>query len=64
MKIKVIDVSKKIKKNIILDNINLEFNSGKVYGLVGKNGSGKTMLLRALSGSANAPLISLYTTPL
>lgn len=50
MKIKVIDVSKKIKKNIILDNINLEFNSGKVYGLVGKNGSGKTMLLRALSG--------------
>ena len=33
MKIKVIDVSKKIKKNIILDNINLEFNSGKVYGL-------------------------------
>lgn len=40
----------RIKENIILDNINLQLESGKVYAFVGKNGSGKTMLFRALSG--------------
>ncbi|CAM4121103.1 ABC transporter ATP-binding protein [Streptococcus penaeicida] len=34
----------------ILNNINLVFSNYHVYGLVGINGSGKTMLLRALSG--------------
>ena len=36
--------------NKILDNVNLTFESGHVYGLVGRNGSGKTMLLRAICG--------------
>lgn len=42
--------SKTIKNNKILDNVNLTFESGHVYGLVGRNGSGKTMLLRAICG--------------
>lgn len=50
MQIKIKDLSKKIKGNIILKDINLTFNSGNIYGIVGKNGSGKTMLLRAISG--------------
>lgn len=50
MKISVKDVSREMKSNIILDNINLEFKSGKIYGLCGHNGSGKTMLLRAIAG--------------
>ncbi|MDC7300689.1 ATP-binding cassette domain-containing protein [Agathobacter ruminis] len=41
---------KKIKGKTILDHISIEFESGKVYGIVGRNGSGKTMLFRALSG--------------
>lgn len=44
------NLSKTIKNNKILDNINLTFESGHVYGLVGRNGSGKTMLLRAICG--------------
>lgn len=44
------DVSKKIKGSVVLDHISMEFNSGKVYGLQGKNGSGKTMLMRAICG--------------
>lgn len=48
--IKVIDYSKEIKKATILDTINIEFTSGKIYGLKGKNGSGKTMLMRAICG--------------
>ena len=43
-------MTKKIKQDILLDNISLEFQGGKVYGLQGKNGSGKTMLMRAICG--------------
>lgn len=43
-------LSKKIKDHIILNNINITFESGNIYGIVGKNGCGKTMLLRAISG--------------
>ena len=50
MKIEVKNLSKKIKKRDILSNINITFESGKVYGIVGRNGSGKTMLFRAISG--------------
>ena len=50
MKISVKDVSREMKSNIILNNINLQFESGKIYGLCGHNGSGKTMLLRAIAG--------------
>ncbi len=44
------NVSKNIKGKKVLDNISAEFESGIIYGLVGRNGSGKTMLLRAISG--------------
>lgn len=50
MYIKITDVNKTIKKAPILRDINLEFTGGKVYGLRGKNGSGKTMFMRAICG--------------
>ncbi|MBO0424003.1 multidrug ABC transporter ATP-binding protein [Enterococcus plantarum] len=43
-------ISKKIKKYSVLKNVSLTFEEGHVYGLIGQNGSGKTMLLRAISG--------------
>lgn len=43
-------VGKVIKGKEILKDINLELESGVIYGFVGRNGSGKTMLFRALSG--------------
>lgn len=43
-------LSKVIKKQPILKNINLSLNKGHIYGFRGKNGSGKTMLFRALCG--------------
>jgi hypothetical protein len=49
-KIQVKNLSKEIKGKYILNNINLSFERGKIYGLYGRNGSGKTMLLRALAG--------------
>lgn len=49
MKLTVKNYTKKIKEKVILDNINLTLSSGKVYGFYGRNGSGKTMLFRAIS---------------
>lgn len=43
-------ISKSIKGQMILSDIDLQLESGKIYGFVGRNGSGKTMLFRALSG--------------
>lgn len=48
--IQVKNYTKTIKNNIILNDINLNFEKGKIYGLYGRNGSGKTMFLRALAG--------------
>lgn len=43
-------VCKKIHGKMILDHLNLELTGGKIYGFTGRNGSGKTMVFRALSG--------------
>lgn len=50
MNVKMENISKVIKKNIILRDINLNMIGGKIYGLIGTNGSGKTMLMRLLAG--------------
>lgn len=50
VKVKIENYSKIIKKAQILTDINLELESGRIYGFKGKNGSGKTMLMRAIAG--------------
>lgn len=50
MIIKVEHLAKKIKGSPILSDICLTMESGHIYGLQGANGSGKTMLMRALCG--------------
>lgn len=48
--IEIKGLSKKIKKNLIIDNVTLSFEKGKTYGFYGPNGSGKTMIFRAICG--------------
>lgn len=50
MYIQLQDVSKTIKGKNILKEVTLSLEKGKIYGFVGHNGSGKTMLFRALCG--------------
>jgi ABC-2 type transport system ATP-binding protein len=50
MYVELTNVSKKIKGVTVLNDINLRMESGKIYGFKGKNGSGKTMLMRAVAG--------------
>ena len=53
MIIRVENLSKKFKNNTILSDINLNFESGKIYGLYGRNGSGKSVFLKLLCGFYN-----------
>lgn len=48
--IEIKNVTKIIKHNTVIDNVSLTVNSGKITGLKGVNGSGKTMLMRLVSG--------------
>ena len=50
MNIKISHVSKTIKNNPVIKDISMELQSGAVYGFKGINGSGKTMLMRLISG--------------
>ena len=48
--IEVINLSKKFGNKQVLRNVNLCFEQGKVYGIVGENGAGKTTLFRCIAG--------------
>lgn len=43
-------ISKSFGKQAILDHISIDFEKGKVYGITGRNGSGKTVFLKILCG--------------
>lgn len=48
--IEVINVSKSFKYDTIIKNLSFSFYGGNIYGLVGSNGSGKTVFMKILSG--------------
>ena len=48
--IEVKNVGLKIKKDVILKEINVNFEKGKIHGIVGRNGCGKTMLMKCICG--------------
>ena len=50
MKIEIKELSKVLSGNKVVDNVNITMESGKVYGLCGYNGCGKTMLMRLIAG--------------
>ena len=50
MKLEIKNLSKKFGDSVVLNDINLTFNSGKIYGFIGRNGSGKSVLLKIICG--------------
>ena len=44
------NVTKKIGRNIVVDNASFTIKSNSITGLKGINGSGKTMIMRIISG--------------
>lgn len=43
-------LTKKFKEVTVLDDVNISFEEGKIHGLIGRNGSGKTMLMKCICG--------------
>ncbi len=50
MFLEVNNITKIIDKRIILDSVSLSMDKGNIYGIKGPNGSGKTMIMRAICG--------------
>lgn len=48
--VEIHSLNKELKKKTVLNQITASFEQGKIYGLYGRNGCGKTMLLRAIAG--------------
>lgn len=48
--VQIVDVNLAIKKTTILKDVSISFEKGKIHGLVGRNGSGKTMLMKCICG--------------
>lgn len=48
--IRVENVNLKIEKNTILNNVTMQVNKGEIVALIGRNGSGKTMLMKCICG--------------
>ncbi|MGM9917010.1 ATP-binding cassette domain-containing protein [Anaerotignum sp.] len=51
--IKIKNVTKRFKEVEVLKNISAEFEKGKIHGIVGRNGSGKSVLFKAICGFIN-----------
>lgn len=49
-KIELIHVTKKFGQELVLKEVNLTLEQGRVYGIVGNNGSGKTVLMKCICG--------------
>ena len=52
--IEIKNLTKRYGEAEVLSNINMKLESGKIYGLVGRNGSGKTMLMKHILGFVRA----------
>ena len=50
MILEIKNVSKKFDNSVVLQDVNLKLESGKIYGFVGRNGSGKSVLLKMICG--------------
>ena len=51
--IKLEHVSKQFSEEQVLKDVCFEFQEGKIYGIVGNNGSGKTVLMKCICGFLN-----------
>ncbi|EJO5348267.1 ATP-binding cassette domain-containing protein [Clostridium botulinum] len=61
--LKTKNLSKKYKKNFVVDSVNISIKRGDIYGFIGENGAGKTTFIRMITGlvSATSGKINLFS---
>ena len=48
--VEVVHLSKSFRQELVLRDITISFEAGKTYGIIGRNGSGKTVLMKCIVG--------------
>lgn len=61
--ITVSNVSLRYGKRVLFDEVNIKFNPGNCYGVIGANGAGKSTFLKILSGEIDAQTGTVVITP-
>ena len=61
--VKVNNVTLSFGKRVLFDEVNLTFNKGNCYGVIGANGAGKSTFLKILSGEVDATKGNIEITP-
>lgn len=51
--LKTNNLTKQYNKNVVLDNVNITIKKGDIYGLIGRNGTGKTTLMKIITTLAS-----------
>ena len=51
--LKTYNISKKYKKNLVVDNVSISVKRGDIYGFIGQNGAGKTTIMKMITGLVN-----------
>ncbi len=54
MRLEVKNLEKSFKSEKVLQDINLDFTDGRIYGIIGRNGSGKSVLFKIICGFMHA----------
>lgn len=64
--VEVSNISKKISKSIILDNLSLDIKKGEIVGLIGPSGAGKTTFVKAIIGmeKIDSGFIKVFNKPI
>lgn len=58
--VEIAQVTKKFKNHVVLENINLSVEKGKIFGMIGPSGCGKTTLIKVIVGMLKADSGQVY----
>ena len=57
------NITLRVGKKALFEDVNIKFTEGNCYGLIGANGAGKSTFLKILSGQLELPTVTLLFTP-
>lgn len=57
------NITLRVGKKALFEDVNIKFTEGNCYGLIGANGAGKSTFLKILSGQLELPTVTLLSLP-